>query len=215
MNSAPKELSEDDFKKLQGQYQAQYGINMNKQVVLLFEMQKAAHLQEINLIQSLYQQQKQENATMHQKQMELLNQKTNQDKQQHEKYIEGIDKAVLAIGKQKGAIITDNPKVVLQHNLSKYGIICSFLLLCVGAFFYAFYYKPLEKYKKEANLSIQYPAIVNYKILAKEGEIQVSPNGRKFLVLTLPQKGAKALAGKNYEYDQKKKRILVPLNANK
>ena len=110
MNIASKELSEDEFKKLQGFYQAQFGITMNKQVLLLFETQKTAHLQELELIQNLYQQQKEENAALYQEQIEVLNLKINQDKEQHEKYTDAIEKVVVAIGKQKGAIIGNSLK---------------------------------------------------------------------------------------------------------
>jgi hypothetical protein len=223
MNIAPKEISEDEFKKLQGQYQAQFGITMNKQVLLLFETQKTAHLQELDLIQKLYQQQREESAALYQEQIKVLNQKINQDKQQHEKYTNAIEKAVVAIGKQKGAIITENPEVVVKNNRSKYGImfgtICSLILLlsCLGAFMYDRYHERQEEYRKITNALIDYPQIYKFGILAQNATIETNPDGREgeYLILTIPKKGAWAEAGKHYIYDKKNERILVPLHFSK
>lgn len=219
MNTAPKELSEENFKKLQGQYQAQYGITMNKQVLLLFETQKAAHLQELNLIQHLYQQQKNENATLYQEQIEVLNQKINQDKQQHKNYTDAIKEAVAAIGKQKGAIITENPDVVIKNNLTKYGIICTLILLlsCLGAFIYERSNERQEEYRKITNTLIAYPKIYKFQLLAQNATIEANPDDweGEYLVLTTPEKGKDYLVGKHYIYDKKKERVLVPLHFSK
>jgi len=219
MNTAPKELSEDEFKKLQGHYQAQFGITMNKQVLLLFETQKMAHLQELELIQHLYQQQRQENATQYQKQIEVLNQKINQDKQQHEKYTDAIEKAVVAIGKQKGAIITENPKVIVDNNISKYGIICSAILLLAFflGFMYNYYQERQVEYQKITDALNTYSNIHKFQILAQQGNIESNPDGRvgEFLILTAPKKGEGAQAGKSYIYDEKSETVLVPLHYNK
>lgn len=219
MNTAPKDLSEDEFKKLQGHYQAQFGITMNKQVLLLFEAQRTAHLQELALIQNLYQQQKQENAAHSQKQMEVLNQKINQDKQQHQKYTDAIERAVVAIGNQKGAIITDNPKVVLHNNLSKYGMIGLVLLLLssLGAFIYDRYYDRQEEYRKITNTLIAYPKIYKFEYLAQKASIVANPDKweGEYLELTTPKKGEDTQVGKHYIYDQKNERVLVPLHFSK
>lgn len=219
MNTALKELSEDEFKKLQGHYQAQFGITMNKQVLLLFEAQKTAHLQELDLIQNLYQQQRQENAAQYQKQIEILNQKISQDKLQHEKYTDAIEKAVVAIGKQKGAIITDNPKVIVKNNLTKYGIICSLILLLsvLGAFMYDHYQDRQEEYRKITNTLIAYPKIYKFELLARSASIIANPDGREgeYLELTTPEKGEDTQAGKHYIYDKKNERVLVPLHFSK
>lgn len=222
MNSAPKELSEDEFKKLQGQYQAQFGITMNKQVLLLFEAQNTAHLQELALIQKLYEQQRQEIAAQYEKQIEVLNQKINQDREQHEKYTDEIKKAVVAIGKQKGAIVTDNPEVmavVAKNNLSKYKIICSliFFLSVLGVFVYEYHQNRQEEYQKITNALDTYPNIQKFQILAQRGTIESNPDGKvgEFLILTAPKKGEGAEAGKCYIYDQENERILVPLHYSK
>ena len=219
MNTAIKELSEDEFKKLQGLYQAQFGITMNKQVLLLFEAQKNAHLQELELIQNLFQQQKKENAALYQKQIEVLNQKINQDKQQHENYTASIERAVVAIGNQKGAIITDNPKVVVHNNVSKYGIIGLVLLLLsgLGAFTYDHYYDRQEEYRKITNTLIAYPKIYKFEYLAQKASIVANPDEREgeYIELTVPKQGEEMVAGKHYIYDQKNERILVPLHFSK
>ena len=219
MNTAPKELSEDEFKKLQGQYQAQFGITMNKQVLLLFEMQKAAHLQELELIQQLYEQQRQEIAVQHEKQIEVLNQKISQDRVQHEKYTDEIKKAVVAIGKQKGAIITENPKVVEvveKNNLIKYGIICSSLLLfsCLIAFMYNGYRNDQDEYKKINTALTRFPKIYKFGLLAKYGTILRNPDEHKgeYLEFTLSKKGEVDVIGKNYIYDKDDDRVLIPLH---
>lgn len=215
----PQKLSDTDFTRLQGQYQAQFGITMNKQVLLLFEAQKTAHLQELELIQNLYQQQRQENAAQYQKQIEVLNHKINQDKLQHEKYTDAIKKAVVAISNQKGAIITENPEVVIKHNLSKYGIICSLILLLgiLIAFMYDHYQNRQEEYKKITNALNDYPNIYKFQILAQQGNIKSNPDGRvgEFLVLTAPAKGEGTQAGKNYIYDPENEKVLVPLHFSK
>lgn len=222
MNTAPKELSEDEFKKLQGHYQARFGITMNKQVLLLFEAQNTAHLQEIELIKNLFEQQRQENATMYQKQIEVLNQKIREDREQHEKHIAVMEDAVVAIGKQKGAIITENPEVmaiVVKSNLSKYKIICSATLLLVFflGLMYNYYQERQEEYRKITNALITYPKIYKFDYLAQYATIETNPDGREgeYLILTIPKKGALAEAGKHYIYDQKNERILVPLHFSK
>jgi hypothetical protein len=218
----PKELSEEEFKKLQGQYQARFGITMNKQVLLLFEAQNTAHLQEIELIKNLFEQQRQENATMYQKQIEVLNQKIREDREQHEKHIAVMEDAVVAIGKQKGAIITENPEVmavVAKNNLSKYKIICSliFFLSVLGVFVYEYHQTRQEKYQKITNALNTYPNIQKFQILAQRGTIESNPDGKfgEFLILTAPKKGEGAEAGKCYIYDQENERILVPLHYSK
>ncbi len=216
---APQELSDLDFTKLQGQYQAEFGITMNKQVLLLFEMQKVAHRKELESNQNLYEQQKQESALLHQKQNEKFDQKMRQEELHHQKYTDSLDKAVVAIGKQKGAIITENPKVVVKHNLTKYGIICLtiFLLSCLGAFIYDRYYQRQEEYRKITNTLINYPKIYKYDILFQNATIETNPDGREgeFLILTIPEEGESTQAGKHYIYDNKKDRVLVPLHFSK
>ena len=218
MNIPIKELSEDEFKKMQGLYQAQFGITMNKQVILLFEAQKNAHLQELELIQNLYQQQQRENAAQYQKQMEVLNQKINQDKQQHENYTASIERAVVVIGKQKGAIITENPLVIVEHN-RKYWIFFYLILLLssFGAFMYDRYYDRQEEYKKIINTLNVYPKIYKFDYLAQKASIVANPDDweGEYLVLTVPKKGEDIVAGKHYIYDQKNERILVPLHFSK
>ena len=220
MNVAPKELSEDEFKKLQGQYQAQFGITMNKQVLLLFEAQKMAHLQELELIQKLYEQQRQEIAAQYEKQIEVLNQKISQDREQHEKYTDAIEKAVVAIGKQKGAIITENPEVVLKHNRSKYGImfgtVCSLILLLsiLIAFIYNGYRNDQDEYKKINTALTRFPKIYKFGLLAKYGTILRNPDEHKgeYLEFTLSKKGEVDVIGKNYIYDKDDDRVLIPLH---
>ena len=219
---APKELSEEEFKKLQGQYQARFGITMNKQVLLLFEAQNTAHLQEIELIKNLFEQQRQENATMYQKQIEVLNQKIREDREQHEKHIAVMEDAVVAIGKQKGAIITENPEVmavVVKSNLSKYKIICSATLLLVFflGLMYNYYQERQEEYQKITDALNAFPNIHKFQILARQGTIESNPDGKvgEFLILTSPKKGEGAEAGKCYIYDQENERILVPLHYSK
>ena len=221
MNTAPKELSEDEFKKLQGHYQAQFGITMNKQVLLLFETQKANHAEELKLIQALYVEQKEEIATQYQKQIEVLEKKIRQDELQHEKHINAIEKAVVAIGKQKGAIITENPEVmavVVKNNLIKYRSIgiAIVLVVAMGLWTYDRYHDRQEEYRKITNALISYPQIYKFDILAQNGVIESNPDGREgeFLVLTIPEKGI-ALAGKNYIYDKENERVLVPLHFSK
>ena len=218
MNIPIKELSEDEFKKMQGLYQAQFGITMNKQVLLLFEAQKNAHLQELELIQNLYQQQKEENVALYQEQIEVLNQKINQDKLQHENYTASIEKAVVAIGNQKGAIITENPLVIVEHN-RKYWIFFYLILLLssLGTFMYDRYYERQEEYRKITNALIDYSQIYKFTILAQNASIETNPDGweGEYIELTIPKKGEVILAGKHYIYDPKNERILVPLHFSK
>lgn len=222
MNTAPKELSEDEFKKLQGQYQAQFGITMNKQVLLLFEAQKMAHLQELELIQKLYEQQRQEIAAQYEKQIEVLNQKISQDRVQHEKYTDEIKKAVVAIGKQKGAIITENPKVVEvvgKNNLIKYGIICSSLLLfsCLIAFMYNGYRNDQDEYEKINTALTRFPKIYKFGLLVQHATIRINPDEYigEYLEFTLPKKNETNSIGKHYIIDEDDDRILIPLHFSK
>jgi hypothetical protein len=223
MNTGLKELSEDEFKKLQGQYQVQFGIIMNKQVLLLFEAQKMAHLQELELIQNLYQQQRQENAVQYQKQIEVLNQKISQDRQQHENYTSAIEKAVVAIGKQKGAIITENPEVVVKYNRSKYGImfgtVCSLILLLsiLIAFLYNDYRNDQDEYKKIKAAITRFPQIYKFGVLAQHGTIRLNPDEYtgEYLEFTLPPKGGNSSIGKHYILDKDDNRVLIPLHFSK
>ena len=223
MNVAPKELSEDEFKKLQGQYQAQFGITMNKQVLLLFEAQKMAHLQELELIQKLYEQQRQEIAAQYEKQIEVLNQKISQDREQHEKYTDAIEKAVVAIGKQKGAIITENPEVVLKHNRSKYGImfgtVCSLILLLsiLIAFIYNGYRNDQDEYKKINTALTRFPKIYKFGLLSQHATIVLNPDEYtgEYLEFTLPKKNENSNIGKHYILDEDDNRVLIPLHFSK
>ncbi len=204
---APQELSDLDFTKLQGQYQAQFGIIMNKQVLLLFEAQRIASQKQIALLEK--------KLIEH---TEMLNNNFGAVDVQHGKYITAIEKATNVIENKKGQIITENPKVVTEHN-RKYWIICTlvFLLSCLGAFMYDRYHERQEEYRKITNAVINYPQIYKFAILAQEGKILVNPDGREgeFLRLTIPKKGVGAEAGKNYIYDKENERILVPLHFSK
>ncbi|MCU0467453.1 MAG: hypothetical protein MUF58_02545 [Arcicella sp.] len=217
--TTPNELSENDFLKLQGQYQARYGIIMNKQVILIFVMIEEMHKKALELITQFYQKQLLEQEAHHQKQVQQLNQIINQYKQQHEIYTDEIKKAAVAISKQKGAVITENPDVVIKHNRSKYGIIGFVIIIIVamGLWTYDRYRNELQEYKAIKKALIETPKIYKLHYLARDGNILLNPDKftGEYLELTPPKEGEDAVAGKNYYFDKDDNRVLVPLHFSK
>jgi hypothetical protein len=204
---APQELSDFDFTKLQGQYQAQFGIIMNKQVLLLFEAQRIASQKQIALLEK--------KLIEH---TEMLNNNFGAVDIQHGKYITAIEKATNVIENKKGQIITENPKVIKEHN-RKYWIICTLILLLsiIGAYLYNDYHNSQVEYQKVTNTLNSYPKIYKFQLLAQNVKIVANPNGKagEFLELTLQKEGEGAKVGANYIDDPKEKRILVPLHFSK
>ena len=230
--TAPQELSDTDLTKLQGLYQAQFGITMNKQVILLFEAQKKASLEQMNILEKKqvdhtkmlhdnFERLYQKNEDKYNQQIKLLTDKIEADKIQHLNYTDAVQKATKVIESRKGQIVTDNPKVALWGNFSKYGFIClAFVIPAVMLINLAYsYYIQQAAYQRITKTLKDYPAIYKYQLLCREGTLVVNPSQAKFvgefLALTIPKKDEKVKVGVNYYFDKTNDRILVPLSLDK
>lgn len=206
------EIQELDLNKLLGEYQQKYGMVFHSQYVILLET-----------IHHHYHLQLQRQEDLHENQLNNLNNQAkflndnfqfllNQNNENAQNSLVAIKIATSEINKNKRSIQTENPKVAIGENVSKYGM-WTLMMVTLG-FMIFFGLKQVQKIETFYTYQDRSPEFIKYRNFAQHGKIISNPTKELkglYVELRKPKKGEKLQYGLNYYFDAPDERILVPL----
>ncbi|WP_439584299.1 hypothetical protein [Dyadobacter bucti] len=130
-----------------------------------------------------------------------------------------VDKSVTQIDEAAKNIKGEVTQITFKNKQEAFGLGLGFSAPIAGACSFIaalifWYQTSTEEYRQLKRIAQAYGNVHSYKILMQEGEI-VKREGQYCLTLTLADKGAgDILIGKEYVFDGRTKRILIPLGRN-